>query len=126
MSTFNNNSIDSIATDSPYGISFMNRSWDKFTPKSFENFSYKWGLKAIEILKPGSYLINFSHPRRYHRMVCGLEDAGFFIKDMIIWVNGQGFPKNDNYLKPSIEPIVLSQKPYKGSVKDNLEKWRVG
>ena len=87
-------SIDSIITDPPYGIGFMGEKWDKFTSKQFQDFSNEWGTQALRVLKPGSYCLAFSGTRTYHRMVCGLEDAGFNIKDMVIWCYGSGFPKS--------------------------------
>lgn len=96
MEEFEDNSIDSIVTDGPYGLGFMNKKWDKFTSKEYQEFSLKWGTKALRVLKPGSYCASFSAPKKYHRMACGLEDAGFKIKEMINWEYGSGFPKNLN------------------------------
>lgn len=72
----------------------MNKNWDKFTSKEYQEFSFQWGTKVYRVIKPGSWIASFSAPRMYHRMVCGLEDAGFLIKDMINWVYGSGFPKS--------------------------------
>jgi len=94
MENFEPNSVHSIVSDIPYGIGFMGAEWDKFTAKGYQDFCFEWGSKAIQILKPGGYSTIFSAPRRYHRMVCGLEDAGFLIKDMINWEYGTGWPKN--------------------------------
>ena len=88
MENFDANSIDALVTDGPYGWGFMGADWDKFTSKEYQNFCFEWGSKAIEILKPGAYCLSFSAPKKYHRMACGLEDAGFKIKDMINWVFG--------------------------------------
>jgi len=74
----------------------MGKSWDNFKPKEYQEFSEKWGKQAIRVLKPGGYLLAFSGTRTYHRMVVGLEDAGFEIKDQIDWVYGNGFPKSHN------------------------------
>ncbi len=94
MKLMDKNSIDSIVSDPPYGISFMGKKWDKFTPKSFQEFSEQWGIEALRVLKPGGYCLAFSGTRTYHRMTVGLEDAGFVIKDMIAWMYGSGFPKS--------------------------------
>lgn len=96
MKKFDANSIDSIVTDGPYGWGFMGKEWDKFTAKGYQNFCFEWGSQALRILKPGGYCESFSAPRKYHRMACGLEDAGFKIKDMIDWIYGSGFAKNLN------------------------------
>ena len=103
-------SIDSIITDPPYGINFRNNKWDYDLP----NVSF-W-KKCYDVLKNGSYLLAFGSPRTYHRLVCNIEDAGFEIRDQILWIYGSGFPKNLNtQLKPSHEPIVLAKK--KGKLK---------
>ena len=94
MENFEKNSIDSLVGDGPYGIGFLGSAWDKFTSKEYQDFCFEWGSKAIEILKPGAYCLSFSAPRKYHRMVCGLEDAGFLIKDMLPYMYGTGIPKN--------------------------------
>lgn len=62
-------------------------------------------------MKPGAYLLAFSAPRTYHRLASNLEDVGFDIKDQIMWIYSQGFPKGA--LKPAHEPIVMAIKPGK-------------
>lgn len=99
MKKIDDNSIDAIVTDPPYGLSFMGRDWDEFTSKGYQEFSEKWGKEALRILKPGGHLLAFSGTRTYHRMVCGLEDAGFEIRDTIAWMYGTGFPKSHNISK---------------------------
>lgn len=94
LEEFDTNSIDSIASDIPYGLGFMGADWDKFTSKEYQDFCFKWGTRALEILKPGGYCLPFTAPKKYHRMVCGLEDAGFLIKDKLSYMYGMGFPKN--------------------------------
>jgi DNA modification methylase len=87
-------SVDVIVSDPPYGLAFMGKDWDSFNPKEFQKFSHDWGFEAFRILKLGGYVLAFSGTRTYHRMVCGLEDAGFTIKDMMCWMYGSGFPKS--------------------------------
>lgn len=94
MQSFEDNSIDAIVDDPPYALGFMGKEWDSFKPKQFQDFMFKVGKEKLRILKPGAYNLSFSGTRTYHRMVCGLEDAGFTIKDMIIWCYGSGFPKS--------------------------------
>lgn len=96
LKDFEENSIDAIVTDGPYGLGFMGKVWDTFTSKEYQDFCFDWGTQSLRVLKPGSLCVSFSAPKKYHRMVCGLEDAGFLIKDMINWVFGSGFPKNLN------------------------------
>ncbi|MFO7824594.1 MAG: DNA methyltransferase, partial [Cyclobacterium sp.] len=103
------NSIDSIVTDPPYGLAFMGKSWDKFSPKEFQEFSKKWGEQALRVLKPGGYLLAFCGTRTYHRMVVGLEDVGFVIKDQVSWMYGSGFPKSHNIWKIDLKPKIEKQ-----------------
>jgi len=77
----------------------MGKSWDEFEPKEYQEFCEEWGREALRVLKPGAYLLAFSGTRTYHRMVVGLEDAGFEIKDQIDWITGQGFPKSTDISK---------------------------
>ena len=118
MKTMEENSIDSIVSDSPYGLGFMGKAWDKFTAKEFQEFSYNWGIEGLRVLKPGGYCLNFSGTRTYHRMVCGLEDAGFVIKDMISWNYGSGFPKSLDIEKKFINKI---EKELKKQGIENIE-----
>ena len=84
------NSVDSIVTDPPYGISFMGKKWDYDVP------SVDIWKECYRVLKPGGHLLSFSSARTYHRMAINVEDAGFEIRDQIMWVYGSGFPKSHN------------------------------
>jgi site-specific DNA-methyltransferase (adenine-specific) len=84
------NSVDSIVTDPPYGISFMGQKWDYSVP------SVDVWKECFRVLKPGGHLLSFSGSRTYHRMAVNIEDAGFEIRDQIMWVYGSGFPKSLN------------------------------
>jgi site-specific DNA-methyltransferase (adenine-specific) len=112
-------SIDSIVTDPPYGISFLGNKWDYSVP------SVEIWKECLRVLKPGGHLLSFSSARTYHRMAINVEDAGFEIIDQIMWVFGSGFPKSGN-LKPAHEPILLGRKPSKGTIKNNLDKYGTG
>ena len=96
--------VDAIITDPPYGLSFMGKKWDYEVP------SIDIWQECLRVLKPGGHLLSFSSARTYHRMACNVEDAGFEIRDQIMWVYGSGFPKGTNQLKPSHEPIVMARK----------------
>jgi site-specific DNA-methyltransferase (adenine-specific) len=61
-----------------------------------QNFTYEWSKEALRVLKPGGFLLSFGGTRTYHRMTCGIEDAGFEIRDTIMWLYGSGFPKSLN------------------------------
>lgn len=89
------NSIDSIVTDPPYELGFMNKSWDN-TGIAFNPETWK---KCYEVLKPGGYLLAFGGSRTYHRIACAIEDAGFEIRDCIMYVYGSGFPKSMDIAK---------------------------
>lgn len=80
--------IDSVVTDSPYGLSFMGKKWDYDVPSAD-----LWAA-CLEVLKPGAHLLAFAGTRTQHRMAVNIEDAGFEIRDMIAWVYGSGFPKS--------------------------------
>ena len=86
------NSITSIITDPPYELGFMNRDWDK-SGIAFNIDAWKTCLK---VLKPGGHLVAFCGSRTFHRMVCAIEDAGFEIRDVIMWIYGSGMPKSMN------------------------------
>ena len=82
------NSVDSIVTDPPYGLSFMGKRWDYDVP------SVAIWEQCLRVLKPGGHLLAFAGTRTQHRMAVRIEDAGFEIRDMIAWVYGSGFPKS--------------------------------
>jgi len=84
------NSVDSIVTDPPYGLSFMGKKWDYDVP------SVEVWKEAMRVLKHGGHLLSFAGSRTYHRMAVNIEDAGFEIRDMISWLYGSGFPKSLN------------------------------
>ena len=82
------NCIDSIVTDPPYGLKFMGKKWDYDVP------SVALWKEAYRVLKPGAHVLSFGGTRTYHRMVVNIEDAGFEIRDQILWIYGSGFPKS--------------------------------
>ena len=86
------NSIDAIVTDPPYEINFMSKGWDN----SGVVFSVDTWKKCLRVLKPGGHLLAFNHSRTFHRMAVAIEDAGFQIRDTIMWMYGSGFPKSMN------------------------------
>lgn len=86
---------------------FMDKAWDgtgvAFRPETW--------YAALRVAKPGAYLLAFGGTRTVHRMTCALEDAGWAVRDMLVWAYAQGFPKSKASLKPAWEPIVLCRKP---------------
>lgn len=118
-------SCDSVVCDPPYGIEFMGKTWDspqrmvgeatgvsggfqgipagvprpdmsRTDPHLFQQWCEAWATEALRVLKPGGHLVAFGSPRMYHRLVAGIEDAGFEIRDQLIWMYGQGMPKGRN------------------------------
>lgn len=85
-----NDSIDSVVTDPPYELGFMGKSWDS-TGIAFNIAVWQ---ECMRVLKPGGHLLAFSGSRTYHRMAVAIEDAGFEIRDQIMWLYGSGFPKS--------------------------------
>jgi site-specific DNA-methyltransferase (adenine-specific) len=160
MQSLEDNSIDSVVVDPPYHLTsivkrfgkpgsapaqfgtdgaysrhstgFMGKEWDggEITqdPKTWE--------AILRVAKPGAYLLSFGGTRTFHRMMVAIEDAGWEIRDTIMWVYGSGFPKSHNLhekwegwgtsLKPAWEPIVMARKPIIGPVIDNMLKQGTG
>ncbi|MFL9934262.1 site-specific DNA-methyltransferase [Paraburkholderia sp. RL18-103-BIB-C] len=83
-------SVDSIVCDPPYELGFMGKSWDA---SGIANDAAMWA-ECLRVLKPGAHLLAFSGSRTYHRMTCAIEDAGFEVRDQIMWIYGSGFPKS--------------------------------
>jgi DNA modification methylase len=90
LKTYPDNSIDSIVTDPPYGISFMSKKWDYDVP------SVEIWQECLRVLKPGGYLLSFASTRTQHRMAINIEDAGFEIREIVFWNFSSGFPKSHN------------------------------
>ena len=141
LKTLKTNSVDSIVTDPPYELGFMGKSWDS-TGVAYDVAVWQ---ECLRVLKPGGHLLAFGGSRTYHRLACAIEDAGFQIRDQIMWVYGSGFPKSLNIskaidkaagadataeakqwegwgtaLKPAHEPIVMARKPLEGNVAQNI------
>jgi site-specific DNA-methyltransferase (adenine-specific) len=95
LKELSDNSIDSIVTDPPYELGFMGKSWDA----SGVAYDVTVWQECLRVLKPGGHLLSFGGSRTYHRMACAIEDAGFQIRDQIMWVYGSGFPKSLNISK---------------------------
>ena len=87
------NSIDSIVTDPPYFINFMGKKWDAQEHIAAHPDFWK---ECLRVLKPGGHCLAFGHSRTHHRLFTAIEDAGFTIKDTIMWMYGSGFPKSHN------------------------------
>lgn len=88
LRTLPEGSVDSCVTDPPYEINFMNRGFDRTGIAFDPDF---WRM-VFRVLKPGAHLCAFASPRKYHRLACAIEDAGFEIRDQIDWIYGSGMP----------------------------------
>ena len=112
LPTLPDNSVDAIVTDPPYELGFMGKSWDA----SGIAYNVELWRQCLRVLKPGGHLLAFSGSRTYHRMTCAIEDAGFEVRDQIMWVYGSGFPKSHNISKAldkdnGAEPTILGRNP---------------
>lgn len=147
--------FDAVVSDPPYGLEFMGKKWDgadgfrrslnrndsgrgnvfgrtsrkgpEYRAGSlFQEWCYAWGTELVRVLKPGGYAVVFGGTRTYHRLACALEDAGFEIRDCLMWLYGSGFPKHKACLKPAYEPILLCRKPGQRSEPLNVDECRIG
>lgn len=140
LATLPDVSVDAVVTDPPYGLEFMGREWDRYTPGDFQHWCEQWAAECLRILKPGGHIVAFGGTRTFHRLTAGIEDAGFEIRDVLSWLYGSGFPKSRNIgpetagewngwgtaLKPAWEPIVLARKPLAGTVAGNVLAYGTG
>ena len=124
MAEMDEGSVDAVVCDPPYGLEFMGKEWDApkpswdkrgqgaergFVGKSrapvpgfsayvagspFQQWSEEWAREALRVLKPGGHLLAFGGTRTFHRLTCGIEDAGFEIRDCLSYLYGSGFPKS--------------------------------
>jgi site-specific DNA-methyltransferase (adenine-specific) len=142
-------SVDAIITDPPYGIGFQHESWDsaaireavaqaghdRLSPnEAFEAWCRIWATECQRVMKPGAFLAAFGSPRTYHRLACGVEDAGLEIRDTLMWLYAEGMPKFGRYypggrattLKPAFEPIVLARRKFAGTTEKTIARYGTG
>ena len=115
------NSVDTLICDPPYGLSFMGKKWDYDVP------SIELWKECLRVLKPGGTALIFAGSRTQHRMACNVEDAGFILKDCIMWLYGSGFPKSLNIGKAinKIDGVEFEASPAKGVgfMKPDSDDW---
>jgi len=157
------NTVATIVCDPPYGLEFMGKDWDKFgavteeadegTDAShpfrdgskrvrygngmveYQKWCEHWARAALRVIKPGGFMLAFGGTRTWHRLASGIEDAGWELRDTLMWLHGQGFPKGCNLeggfagygtaMKPSWEPIIMAMKPCVGSFAANAVSYGV-
>ena len=81
-------SVDAIVCDPPYGLAFMGKAWDHGVP------GVPFWAEALRVAKPGAHFVAFGGTRTHHRLTCAIEDAGWEIRDCLMWLYGSGFPKS--------------------------------
>lgn len=111
LRTFEENSMDSGCTDPPYEIGILGESWDR-TGIAFDPDVWS---EVHRVLKPGAYLTAFCAPRTYHRLACAIEDAGFIIRDVIVWLKGGANMPKGGRPGPAIDKMLGKERPIIGS-----------
>ena len=154
-------SVDAVVTDPPYGLEFMGKTWDRLgatteiaaegadvshpfrdgsrrvrfgaSAVTMQSWHQRWATEAYRVAKPGAHLLAFGGTRTYHRLASAIEDAGWEIRDCLVWGYASGFPKSKNLpgglgtaLKPAWEPIVMARKPLRGTVAANVQVYSTG
>lgn len=114
------NSIDSIVCDPPYELNFMGKGWDR-TGIAFQPETWR---KCYEVLKPGGYLLAFGGSRTFHRIAVAIEDAGFEIRDTIMWLYGSGFPKSLDISK-AIDKKLGARRKVVGKKEKQKSRWNM-
>jgi len=114
--------VDAVVTDPPYGLKFMGKGWDHGVP------GVPYWSAILDACKPGAHLLAFGGTRTYHRLVCAIEDAGWEIRDTIMWVYGSGFPKSLDASKAidkaaGATPVDLGPSPNWRESKRNREQY---
>lgn len=118
MRALPDNSVDSIVTDPPYELGFMGKSWDA----SGIAYNVDMWREALRVLKPGGHLLSFSGSRTYHRMAVAIEDAGFEVRDQIMWVYGSGFPKSLDVSKAIDKAGAVDTKAFKEDLRAAVQR----
>lgn len=124
LATLAEASVDAIVTDPPYGLGFMGRAWDS----SGITYNVELWQHCLRVLKPGGHLLAFGGTRTYHRLTCTIEDAGFEIRDSIVWLYGSGFPKSLDVSK-AIDRAAGAQREIVGRrdrYRDGIERRNLG
>lgn len=108
LKDIDSSSIDLILTDPPYGLKFMGKDWDHGVPV------VQFWEQALRVAKPGAHLMAFGGTRTFHRLAVAIEDAGWEIRDTLMWVYGSGFPKSHDVSK-AIDKAAGAEREVTGS-----------
>lgn len=100
LPTLEAESVDAIVTDPPYGLGFMGKAWDHGAP------GVAFWAAMLRVAKPGAHLLAFGGTRTVHRIACAIEDAGWEIRDTLVWAYASGFPKSLNVAKAVDDAIA--------------------
>jgi site-specific DNA-methyltransferase (adenine-specific) len=119
MATLDAASVDAIVSDPPYGLSFMGKGWDHGVP------GVEFWAEALRVAKPGAHLLAFGGTRTYHRLACAIEDAGWEIRDCVMWVYGSGFPKSHDVSK-AIDKAAGAEREVVGETKRGAQSASTG
>lgn len=173
------NSVHFVLTDPPYFLDGMGADWndrrirksaakagvvgglpvgmrfDKRQGIALQSFIGEVSRELHRLLMPGGFFVCFSQPRLFHRLAVGIEDAGFEMRDMLVWryskrAQAKAFSQNHfiermnisvaekarlkaslegrktPQLRPQFEAMALAQKPREGTFVENWDRWRVG
>lgn len=149
LTLLDDQSVDAVVCDPPYGINFQGERWDgrairdtakRSSPdrrlssgEAFEAWTREWGQECLRVLKPGALLLAFGSPRTWHRLATGLEDSGLELRDTLMWLYGTGMPKSRRLpngtgtaLKPAWEPILLCRRSPAGTIEHAVEQYGTG
>ena len=121
MPTLEADSVDAIITDPPYGLSFMGMHWDRGVP------GVDFWVEALRVAKPGCHMLAFGGTRTFHRLTCAIEDAGWEIRDCVMYVYGSGFPKSKNIgCKCGVGTIPYDHEETEQKAERNVRLMRAG
>ncbi len=141
------NSIDAVVSDPPYGLKFMGKTWDNFDRRdpeeqnlqsvksflrtskgvtfkggvNFQLWCQLWGHELLRVVKPGAHIMIFSAARTVHRLSVGLEDAGWDIRDILVWAYMNGMPKSFDISK-SIDKKFGAEREVIGHKQSGLDR----
>ncbi len=144
-------SVDAVVTDPPYAISNFHsgdETWHAEAIRNqarsadgghlslgdgFERWCERWAAGCLRAMRPGAHMIAFGAPRTFHRLVTGVEKAGFEIRDVLMWLYSSGMPKSRRLpsdrgtaLKPAYEPVLIARKRLEGTVEETIEAHGTG